>query len=180
MTKFDIVLHPDQKLKKVCIPVSQVTDDVRLISFKMLETMYEAPGIGLAAPQVGILKRIFVMDCSEKDVVSKPYIIINPEIVWLSEQKSIYEEGCLSIPDFYGDVERPSEITIRCLNEKGYIIEHHFDGLQAICAQHEIDHLNGVLFIDYLGPMRRQIITSKMKKYKKEILQNGDSFGSSK
>ena len=180
MTKFDIVLHPDQKLKKVCIPVSQVTDDVRLISFKMLETMYEAPGIGLAAPQVGILKRIFVMDCSEKDVVSKPYIIINPEIVWLSEQKSIYEEGCLSIPDFYGDVERPSEITIRCLNEKGYIIEHHFDGLQAICAQHEIDHLNGVLFIDYLGPMRRQIITSKMKKYKKEILQNGDSFGNGK
>ena len=180
MTKFDIILHPDQKLKKVCLPVSQVTDDVRLIVSKMLETMYEAPGIGLAAPQVGILKRIFVMDCSEKDVSTQPYVIINPEIVWLSEQKSTYEEGCLSIPDFYGDVERPSEIKIRCLNEKGDIIEHYFDGLHATCAQHEIDHLNGVLFIDYLGPMRRQIITSKMKKYKKEISQNGNSRESGK
>jgi peptide deformylase len=134
----------------------------------MLKTMYEAPGVGLAAPQVGLLKRIFVMDCSDESSTSDPYIFINPEIIWVSEQKSTYEEGCLSIPDFYGDVERPTEIKIRYLNEQGLITDHHFDGLQATCVQHEIDHLDGILFIDYLGPIRRQIITSKMKKYKKE------------
>ena len=180
MTNFDIVLHPDPKLKKISIPVSEVTEEIRIIVFRMLATMYEAPGVGLAAPQVGILKRIFVMDCADKNSAADPYILINPEIVWVSEQKSTYEEGCLSIPDFYGDVERPQEIKIRCLNEQGLSTEHYFDGLAATCAQHEIDHLNGILFIDYLGPIRKQIITAKMKKYKKENSRNPDLLGSGK
>lgn len=176
MINFDIVLHPDQKLKKVCVPVAEVTDQIRTIASRMLATMYGAPGIGLAAPQVGILKRIFVMDCAERDSLAKPKVIINPEIIWVSDQKSSYEEGCLSLPDFYGEVERPTEIAIKCLNEKGLMVEHHFDSLQATCVQHEIDHLNGILFIDYLGPMRRQIITSKMKKYKKEHKQKDSAL----
>ena len=177
MINFDIILHPDQKLKKHCIPVSQVTDEIRTITSRMLNTMYKAPGIGLAAPQIGILKRIFVMDCAEKDSVADPFILINPEIIWVSELKNTYEEGCLSIPDFYGDVERPSEIKIRCLNELGILTEHYFTGLHATCAQHEIDHLNGILFIDYLGPIKRQIITTKMKKYKKENNRKQASLG---
>ncbi|MDG2473707.1 MAG: peptide deformylase [Paracoccaceae bacterium] len=168
MTKYEIVLHPDQKLKKKCLPISEITNEIRSIGMKMLETMYAAPGIGLAAPQVGVLKRMFVMDCSEKNKASEPYICINPEIKWVSERKSVYEEGCLSIPDFYGDIERPSEIRLSCLNEDGESVEYYFDGLEATCVQHEIDHLNGILFIDYLGSMRRQIITTKMKKLKKQ------------
>lgn len=175
MINFDIILHPDQKLKKICMPVLEVTDEIRTIASKMLKTMYEAPGIGLAAPQVGILKRIFVMDCAEKDLVAEPYIFINPEIVWVSEQKNTYEEGCLSIPDFYGEIERPTEIKIKCLNEQGERTEYHFDGLLATCVQHEMDHLNGILFIDYLGPVRKQIITSKMKKFKKETTSKQNS-----
>ena len=169
MTKYEIVLHPDQKLKKLCVPITKVTEEIRSIGLKMLETMYGAPGIGLAGPQVGIQKRIFVMDCGEKDNKSEPRICINPEITWVSEEKSVYEEGCLSIPDFYAEVERPTEIKMICLNEAGENVEFHFNGLEATCAQHEIDHLNGVLFIDYLGPIRRGIITNKMKKKKKNL-----------
>ena len=168
MRKYEIVLHPDQKLKKCCLRVNKVTSEIRSIGLKMLATMYSANGIGLAAPQVGILKRIFVMDCADKDKSSMPHICINPEISWVSEQRNIYEEGCLSIPDFYGEIERPSEIKMTCLNERGEVMEHHFGGIEATCAQHEIDHLNGTLFIDYLGVVRRQIITTKMKKFKKQ------------
>ena len=167
MTKYEIVLHPDQKLKKKCLPVDKITDEIRTIGFRMLKTMYDAPGIGLAAPQVGILKRIFVMDCAEKDESTSSHICINPQIIWSSESTNVYEEGCLSIPDFFGDVARPSEIKMKCLNEQGDAMEYHFTGLEATCAQHEIDHLNGVLFIDYLGPIRKQMITTKMKKIKK-------------
>ena len=167
MLKYEIILYPDQKLKKRCLPFSEVNKETRLIGLRMLETMYSASGIGLAGPQVGILKRIFVMDCAEKDKTSEPHICINPEITWVSENKQSYEEGCLSIPDFYGEIERPAEIKMSCLNEDGEKHEHHFRGLEAICAQHEIDHLNGLLFIDYLGPIRKQIITAKMKKIKK-------------
>ncbi len=167
MTKYEIVLHPDKILKKKCLPINVVSDEIRMVGKTMLDTMYEAHGIGLAAPQVGILKRIFVMDCMDKDKISKPFVCINPEIIWASEKMSSYEEGCLSIPEFYGEVERPAEIKLRCFNEDGKILEHHFCGLEATCAQHEIDHLNGILFIDYLGTLRKQIITSKMKKFKK-------------
>ena len=122
--------------------------------------MYAAPGIGLAAPQVGILRRIFVMDCSDDKEGPGPLVLINPEIVWASEHKTKYEEGCLSIPDFFAELERSAEVRIKCIDENEEKREHHFVGLWAICAQHEIDHLNGVLFLDYLRPMRRAIITS--------------------
>mgnify|MGYP001421530868 CR=1 FL=1 len=168
MTKYEIVLHPDQRLKKPCSSVSKVTDEVRSIALKMLDTMYSAPGIGLAAPQIGISKRIFVMDCAEKDKESEPHICINPKIEWISDKKNIYEEGCLSIPDFYGEIERPSELRMSCLNEYGEKVEYQFEGLEATCAQHELDHLNGILFIDYLSSMRRRIITEKMKKIKRQ------------
>ena len=168
MLKFELVLYPDQKLKKNCLPVAEVTKEIREIGLQMLETMYCASGVGLAAPQVGILKRIFVMDCGERDKNSKPHICINPELLWVSEEKSIYEEGCLSIPDFYGEVERPTQIRMSYLNQNGQRMEVELDGIEATCAQHEIDHLNGVLFIDYLGSVRRQIITSKMRKLKKQ------------
>ena len=172
MTKYDIVLYPDRKLKKLCSPVAEVTEEIRKIGFRMLETMYDACGIGLAAPQVGISKKIFVMDCAEKTKMDDPYICINPEIVWISENTNIYEEGCLSIPEFYGEIERPSEIKMTCLNEDGTQVEYHFDGLKATCAQHEMDHLNGILFVDYLGPVKRQIISAKMKKIKKHAQNN--------
>ena len=172
MAVLPILIAPHPTLKAKAKPVKDVTDELRALLDDMLETMYDAPGIGLAAPQVGILKRIFVMDCSEKDQISKPYICINPEITWVSDHKSNYEEGCLSIPDFYGEIMRPSEIKMNCLNENGEFLEYHFEGLKATCAQHEIDHLNGVLFIDYLGRVRRQIITTKMKKIKKQIVLN--------
>ena len=167
MTNYEIVLHPDQKLKKRSVPIDQVTNEIRSVGLRMLETMYEVQGIGLAGPQVGILKRIFVMDCGEKNKNATPHICINPEINWVSDQKNTYEEGCLSIPNFYGEIERPAEINLRCLNEHGQFVEHHFEGMEAICAQHEIDHLNGILFIDYLGPIKRQLITTKMRKMKK-------------
>ena len=168
MSKYEIVLHPDPKLKKLCLPITEITSQIREISLRMLDTMYEANGIGLAAPQVGILRQLFVMDCKNEEKSSNPIICINPQISWVSEEKNIYEEGCLSIPEFYGEIERPSEIKMICLNEKGVLVEYHFSGLEATCAQHEIDHLNGILFIDYLGPMKRKIITSKMKKIKKQ------------
>ena len=172
MTKFEILLHPDQKLKKVCNPIPIVTDEIKELASKMLNTMYDASGIGLAAPQIGILKRIFVMDCSDNESQSEPLVLINPEIVWVSAKKKIHEEGCLSIPEFFGEVERPAEVRIKSMDQNGSENEYHFNGLEAICAQHEMDHLNGVLFIDYLGPIRRKIITSKMKKLKREKARN--------
>ncbi len=168
MTKYEIVLHPDPKLKKRCLPVRQVTTEIRTITSRLLETMYDSRGIGLAAPQVGILKRIFVMDCADKDKNALVHICINPEITWVSDEKNTYEEGCLSIPDVYSEIERPSKIKLRYLNEAGETVESYFEGLEAICAQHELDHLNGILFIDYLGPIKRQLITTKMKKMKKQ------------
>ena len=168
MTKFKILLHPDQKLKKVCKPVLEVTEDLNELSTKMLTTMYNASGIGLAAPQVGILRRIFVMDCSDDENKPDPLILINPEVLWVSQEKNVHEEGCLSIPEIYAEVERPAEVSIKSLDQYGCYKEYHFRGIKATCAQHEIDHLNGVLFIDYLGPLRRQVITSKMKKLKRE------------
>ena len=171
----DIILHPDPKLKKVCNPIAGITDDIRLLVKEMLETMYGAPGIGLAAPQVGVLKRVFVMDCTDNKEEFEPLILINPEIVWSSKEKNIYEEGCLSIPDFFGEIERPSAVTVTSHDLEGNLKSYDFEGLWATCAQHEIDHLNGKLFIDYLGPMRRSLITSKMRKIKKEKMRKIES-----
>ena len=135
----------------------------------MLETMYDAPGIGLAAPQVGVLRRLLVMDCvKEEGAPPRPMVLFNPQITWSSEARNVYEEGCLSIPEQSGDVERPAEVSVQWTDVDGAQQEETFDGLWATCVQHEIDHLDGKLFIDYLKPLRRQMITRKMVKLKRE------------
>jgi peptide deformylase len=130
--------------------------------------MYDAPGIGLAAPQIGVLSRVIVMDCAKgEDEEPEPLCLANPEVVWASDELSEHEEGCLSIPEVFANVTRPAAVRVRFLNRDGGEEERAFDGLRATCVQHEIDHLNGRLFIDYLGAMRRQMITGKMKKLKR-------------
>ena len=169
MTLRPILIHPDPRLKAVAPPVAKVTDDIRRLADDMLQTMYEAPGIGLAAPQVGSDARLLVMDCvKDEHIPPKPMVLINPEVTFSSERMNTYEEGCLSIPDQYADVERPAEVTVRWLALDGSEQEEHFTGLWATCVQHEIDHLNGKLFIDYLKPLKRQMITRKMQKLKRE------------
>lgn len=163
----EILIHPDPRLKKPCEPIAEITPDIAQLAADMLETMYDAPGVGLAAPQVGVCKRLFVMDCI-KDGVPEPMVLINPEIVWQSDTINVYEEGCLSIPDVYYDVERPELVTVTWTSLDGAACERQFSGLWATCAQHEIDHLNGRLFIDTLGPLKRQMVTRKMEKLKRE------------
>jgi peptide deformylase len=142
---------------------------LRRLADDMLETMYDAPGIGLAAPQVGVGKRLLVMDCvKEENTSPRPMVLINPAVTWSSENLNTYEEGCLSIPEQYADVERPAEVEVIWIDLEGVTHTERFDGLWATCVQHEIDHLNGKLFIDYLKPLRRQIITRKMVKLKRE------------
>lgn len=167
MSVLPILLHPDPRLKKVCDPVSNPAD-ARDLAANMLETMYDAPGIGLAAPQVGVNARVLVMDCAREEEEPRPLALINPEIVALSDETNEHEEGCLSIPDLYGVVERPIEVTVRWTDTEGAAREEAFAGLWATCVQHEIDHLNGRLFIDHLSAVRRQMITQKMKKLKRE------------
>ncbi len=165
----DILIHPDPRLKTVADPVSEVDDGLKKLAEDMLETMYHAPGIGLAAPQVGILKRMLVMDCvKEEDAKPQPMVLINPKVVWSSEEENTYEEGCLSIPEQYADVVRPAEVEVAWTSLEGAEQSAKFDGLWATCVQHEIDHLDGKLFIDYLKPLKRQMITRKMQKLKRE------------
>ena len=169
MPTLSILLHPDPRLKKAAEPVAEVTADIRKLAENMLDTMYDAPGIGLAAPQVGVMQRLLVMDCiKEEGAAPRPMALVNPEITWSSEETNVYEEGCLSIPEHYADVERPAEVRVAWTNLEGERQEEHFDGLWATCVQHEIDHLDGKLFIDYLKPLRRQMITRKMQKLKRE------------
>lgn len=147
-----------------------VTDDIRTLAADMLDTMYDAPGVGLAAPQIGVMKRIFVMDCvKEDDEPPRPMVLINPEITWVSEDMGTYEEGCLSIPDHFAEVERPAAAEVTWTDLDGAQQTERFTGLWATCAQHEIDHLDGKLFIDYIGPLKRQMITRKMQKLKREM-----------
>jgi peptide deformylase len=169
-----ILLHPDPRLKKRAEPVAAVTDEIRALADDMLETMYDAPGVGLAAPQVGVLRRVLVMDCIKDPLQQpRPMVLINPEVVWRSEAQRTYEEGCLSIPEHYADVTRPAEVRVRWMALDGTAQEEAFDGLWATCVQHEIDHLDGRLFIDYLGPIKRQLITRKMEKLKRERAKAG-------
>lgn len=169
MTIRPILIHPDPRLKKLCDPVTEIDDELRKLADDMLATMYDAPGIGLAAPQVGVMKRLFVMDCvKDKDAAPEPMVMINPEVTWSSDETNVYEEGCLSIPDQYAEVTRPAEVRMRWTSLDGRDHEEQFDGLWATCAQHENDHLNGKLFIDYLGAMKRSMITRKMEKLKRE------------
>ncbi len=164
----DILIHPDPRLKKPCDPVAKVTPEISQLASDMLDTMYAAPGIGLAAPQIGAMLRVIVMDCI-KDGPPEPMVLLNPVVIWTSEDLSTYDEGCLSIPDQYAEVKRPASVTVRWLDLTGADQERQFDGLWATCVQHEIDHLNGKLFIDYLGPLKRQMITRKMEKLKREL-----------
>jgi peptide deformylase len=169
MTLRPILIHPDPRLKTVAKPVASITDEVRELADDMLQTMYDAPGIGLAAPQVGVLARMIVMDCvRDKDATPRPLVLLNPQVVWSSDDRSTYEEGCLSIPDQYADVERPAEVEVTWTALDGSEQRERFDGLWATCVQHEIDHLDGRLFIDYLSPLKRQLITRKMVKLKRD------------
>lgn len=168
MSVRSILIHPDPRLKKVCAPFDGVDKAVRKLADDMMETMYDAPGIGLAAPQIGVLQRLFVMDCAGKEEEPAPMALINPKVTWSSEVLNVHEEGCLSIPEQYEEVTRPAEIKVQYQDLDGQMLEAHFDGLQATCAQHEIDHLDGKLFIDYLSRIKRGMITKKMKKLKAE------------
>ncbi|MGF1501822.1 MAG: peptide deformylase [Paracoccaceae bacterium] len=173
--KRPILIHPESRLRKVADPAAAVDDGLRALIDDMFETMYDAPGVGLAAPQVGELTRLVVMDCADLEAGEKPdpVALINPEILWQSEELRTHYEGCLSIPDVYADIERPLRVGIRFLDREGQTVERSFDGIAATCVQHEIDHLNGKLFIDYLGPLKRQMITQKMKKLKRERARTG-------
>ena len=167
--KRPILLHPDPRLKKTSAPVSDLTDELRALADDMLETMYAAPGIGLAAPQVGLLSRLSVLDCvKEEGETPRPLAMFNPEVIAASDDLNVYEEGCLSIPDQYADVTRPETVDVRWMDKDGNEQTETFNGLWATCVQHEIDHLDGKLFIDYLKPLKRQLITRKMVKLKKE------------
>ncbi|WP_323040078.1 peptide deformylase [Gemmobacter sp.] len=168
MTLRPILIHPDPRLKKPCPPVTEFDAELRKLAEDMLATMYDAPGIGLAAPQVGVIRRVIVMDCMKAPEPPRPMVLINPQVIAASQATSTYEEGCLSIPDQYADVTRPAEVTVRWQDLDGAEQQDHFTGLWATCVQHEIDHLDGKLFIDYLGPIKRQMITRKMEKLKRD------------
>jgi peptide deformylase len=164
MAKRDILILPDPRLRLVSEPVGVVDRDLRGFVDDMFETMYDAPGIGLAAIQVGVRKRIVTMDLARKDEERKPQVFINPEIVAASQERAIYEEGCLSIPEIYEEVERPAKVRFRYMDLDGTSHEIDAEGLLATCVQHEIDHTNGILFIDHLSRLKRDRITKKFVK----------------
>jgi peptide deformylase len=162
----DILTVPDPRLKLVSQDVERVDDDLRTLMDDMLETMYAAPGIGLAAIQIGEPKRVIVMDLAREDEPPQPRHFVNPQILWVSEETAPYEEGCLSVPDIYDEVERPARVKLRYLNYQGETVEEDVEGLYAVCIQHEMDHLNGVLFIDHLSRLKRDRAVAKVKKQK--------------
>ena len=167
MAILPIIEAPDPKLRTLSQPVDAVDDNLRRLMDDMLETMYAAPGIGLAAIQVGVPKRVIVMDLSRDEDAPDPRYFVNPEILWTSDELVNYNEGCLSVPEHYADVERPAQCRIRYLDYQGEIREEDMDGLLATCIQHEMDHLNGILFIDHLSSLKRQMILKKLRKTQK-------------
>ena len=171
MTTRPIIVIPDPILRQRSTPVERVDDDVRAFADDMLETMYAAPGIGLAAIQVGEPIRMLVLDVSKEDEDKAPQVFINPEIVARSDETSTYEEGCLSIPDYYADVERPASITVAYLDRDGQRATLEAEGLLATCLQHEIDHLDGVLFVDHISKLKREMV---FRKFRKLARQRGD------
>lgn len=162
----DILTVPDPRLKLVSKDVERVDDALRALMDDMLETMYAAPGIGLAAIQVGEPVRVIVMDLAREGEPPAPQHFVNPEILWASDETAPYEEGCLSVPDIYDEVERPARVKLRYLNYQGDTVEEDCEGLYAVCIQHEMDHLNGVLFIDHLSRLKRDRAVAKVKKAK--------------
>ena len=167
MALLSIIKAPDTILKKRCAPVERVDDEIRRVMDDMLETMYDAPGLGLAAPQVGVLKRIIVIDTPDPEGNRQPFRMANPEVVAASDEILLREEGCLSFPDQYEEVERPATVRVRYLDHENEVRELEAEGIQAVCVQHEIDHLDGVLLVDHLSTLKRSIILRKMNKLKK-------------
>ncbi len=176
MALLPILTIPDPILKREADPVATVDDAVRALLDDMLATMYDAPGIGLAAPQIGVSQRLVVLDVAERSASEdgeempaepSPLKLVNPEIVWASDDTSLYEEGCLSIPDYYEEVERPAAVRVRYLDEMGAEREIEANGLLATCLQHEIDHLDGILFIDHISRLKRERVTKKFAKAKR-------------
>ncbi|MGB7204336.1 MAG: peptide deformylase [Anderseniella sp.] len=168
----EIIKIPDPVLKQVSAPVDRVDDELNKLVDDMLETMYNAPGIGLAAVQIAIPRRLLVVDLARDDQPKSPCTFINPEIVWSSEELSEYEEGCLSIPDVFDTIERPAEVRLKYLDRKGQQREEKFDGLMATVLQHEIDHLNGILFIDYLSRLKRDRVVRKFTKLARQARES--------
>jgi peptide deformylase len=164
MTIKPLIILPDPLLRQVSTPIGTVDADVLKLADDMLETMYDAPGIGLAAIQIGIAKRMLVIDVSREDEEKNPQVIINPEIVKFSDEGSVYEEGCLSIPEYYAEVERPAIVNVKYVGRDGKEHMMEADGLLATCLQHEIDHLNGVLFIDHISRLKREMVIKKFTK----------------
>ena len=164
-----IIIEPDPILRKKSESLEKVDNELRKLMDDMLKTMYAAPGIGLAAVQVGILKRLIVVDVSKDDKKKKPFFLVNPQIIYKSKNTSIHEEGCLSLPGHFAEIERSSECHIDYLDYNGKKKNLKADGLLSTCIQHEIDHLDGVLFIDYLSKLKKDMIIKKLKKYKKEV-----------
>jgi len=160
----DILILPDKRLRLVSEPVGKVNAEIRTLIDDMFETMYAAPGIGLAGIQVGVPKRVITMDLSKKDEPKQPQVFIDPEILWQSEEKAAYEEGCLSIPEYYEEVERPKAVKVKYFDRDGKAREIEANGLLATCLQHEIDHLNGVLFIDHISKLKRDRVIKKFTK----------------
>ena len=169
MKKSKILIEPDPILRKKCEPLEKVDDSLRKLMDEMLLTMYDAPGIGLAAIQVGILKRIVVIDISKEEEKKNPLFLINPQIIRKSKNTSIYEEGCLSLPGQFAEIERPAECELKYIDYSGNEKILTANGLLATCIQHEVDHLDGILFIDYLSKLKKDMIIKKLVKHKKEI-----------
>jgi peptide deformylase len=167
MALLPILTAPDPRLKQKAVPVEAVDAEIVRLMDDMLETMYDAPGIGLAAPQVGVLKRVIVVDIAREGEPPRPMKLANPEILWASEDTKSYEEGCLSVPEQYDSVVRPDRVKVRYLDETNTRREIETDGLLAVVLQHEIDHLNGVLFVDYLSSLKRNMMLRKVRKLKK-------------
>lgn len=172
MAVLDILLAPDPRLTTCCEPVDSIDADLKRFLDDMLETMYAAPGIGLAAPQVGILKRFFVVDVGKEGAESEeeakaPLFIINPELIERSDTRSVYEEGCLSLPKQFGDVKRSDKIKLRYQDRHGEVQDLEADGMLARCIQHEMDHLDGILFVDHLSSLKRRMILRRMTKVKR-------------
>ena len=164
MAILPILETPDPRLRVISTPVERVDDDLRKLIDDMFDTMYDAPGIGLAAIQIGVARRLLVIDVAREDEEKNPQVFINPEIVRSSDEGSVYEEGCLSIPEYYAEVERPAVINVKYVGRDGKQHEIEADGLLATCLQHEIDHLNGVLFVDHLSALKRNMMLRKLAK----------------
>jgi peptide deformylase len=164
MTIKPLIILPDPLLRQQSKPIEQVDAEISRLADDMLETMYDAPGIGLAAIQIGVPRRMLVIDVSREDEDNKPVVFINPEILRVSDDVSTYEEGCLSIPDYYAEVERPASLTVSYVDRDGKKQTVEADGLLATCLQHEIDHLNGILFIDHISRLKRDMVIKKFTK----------------